>query len=71
VDFFFNYYFYLYLFRIECFLSLGSATSKECHNLWILGSTSELVNLTILAKKISHLEYPEAKSPSLCSGKGN
>jgi hypothetical protein len=42
---------YPFLFSFECLLSLGVATYKECHNLWILGSTSELVNLTILAKK--------------------
>jgi hypothetical protein len=55
---------YPYLFSFECFLSLGAATYKECQNLWVLGSTSELVNLTILEKKkkISHLEFPEAKS---------
>jgi hypothetical protein len=47
---------------IECFLSLGAATKKECQNLWGLGSTSELVNLTILAKKSLSLKFPEAKS---------
>jgi hypothetical protein len=54
---------YPYLFSFECFLSLGAVTQKECQNLWVLGSTSELVNLTILAKKKSlSLECPEAKS---------
>jgi hypothetical protein len=53
---------YPYLFSFECFLSLGAATYKECQNLWVLGSTSELVNLTILAKTISHLKFSEAKS---------
>jgi hypothetical protein len=33
-------------------------------NLWVLGSTSELVNLTILAKKSLSIEFPEAKSQS-------
>jgi hypothetical protein len=47
---------YPYLFSFECFLSLGAATQKECQNLWVLGSTSELVNLT------SHLEFLEAKN---------
>jgi len=31
-------------------------------NLWVLGSTSELVNLTILAKKYLSSKFPEAKS---------
>jgi hypothetical protein len=55
---------YPYLFSFECFLSLGAATQKECQNLWVLSSTSELVNLTILAttKKSLSLEFPEAKS---------
>jgi hypothetical protein len=56
---------YPYLFNFECFLSLGAVTWKERHNLWVLGSTSELVNLTILAKKIYIyllLEFLEAKS---------
>jgi hypothetical protein len=43
---------YPFLFNFECFLSLVTATYKKCQNLWVLGSTSELVNLTIL-KKIS------------------
>jgi hypothetical protein len=53
---------YPHLFSFECFLSLGAATKKECQNLWVLGSTSELVNLTILAKKSLSLEFLEAKS---------
>jgi hypothetical protein len=46
---------YPYLISFECFLSLGAATYKECPDLWVLGSTSELVNLTILAKKFLSL----------------
>jgi hypothetical protein len=53
---------YPFLFSFECFLSLGAVTYKECQNLWVLGSTSDLVNLTILAKKSLSLEFPEAKS---------
>jgi hypothetical protein len=35
----------------------------KSQNLWVLGSTSELVILTILAKKKSlSIEFPEAKS---------
>jgi hypothetical protein len=42
---------YPFLFNFEYLLSLGAVTLKECQNLWVLGSTSELVNLTILAKQ--------------------
>jgi hypothetical protein len=44
---------FIRFYSIECFLSLGAATKKEWQNLWVLGSTSELVNLTILAKEKS------------------
>jgi hypothetical protein len=49
-------------FNFECLLSLGAATYKECKNLWILSSTSELVNLTILnKKKISLIKKSEER----------
>jgi hypothetical protein len=53
---------YTYVLKFKCFLSLGAATYKESQNLWVLGSTSELVNLTILAKKSLSIEFPKAKS---------
>jgi hypothetical protein len=51
---------YPFLFNFEYLLSLGAVTLKECQNLWVLGSTSELVNLTILAKQ----NLPKKKSRS-------
>jgi hypothetical protein len=53
---------YPYLLKIKCFLSLSAVNYKECQNLWVLGSISKLVNLTIFAKKnLSHQNFQKLK----------